>query len=903
MAVACLSVAIAGVNLSVACLAWAPAAPVAAATGPVDRAGVRALVFRTMLASGVPTDPETGADGSATAAGLAVWTGALERGELALSDLLLRSFTGTRYLLAGEEDAAFIAAVYGAVLDRSPSEVESSDAALALQGAGNRLTFLSEFLRLPEVGALGASLGIAVGSLPADVLAAAAGDGTPPAPILADVIRRLPASGGFAFGHKGAQGTVDLDGRAGRVDFLLDGAMTNQILATSGIDGSRTGDSFYGIDWDASAAAPGTHEVVVLARRADGRALRIDGGTYVVPVLHGLASGDTVPARFDESDVSDGSGGSDGSGRHVFYRIEPEGGLLSFHAVFASSAVSLSAFDAQGEPLAVTLASGKGYASLYVPSETARTVYVEATRTGESDPAVEGEATTFHVSLDADVGRILPRGDVTTLRSAPGSGNASAGTLAKGDVVSIVGDGVDADGETWYLVHTADVDGYAYSGVVDALRFEGRLDDFSLAFADGSPARLWPDFDAETPEYGLAVDPGTSLLDLSLRTREGALVSVDATLLDEQGTPSALASGTSFSLPAGASVLRVRVFSADRTSVHEYRVDILRPPSADGFSATLDGFPADYRSALWRLHVLKPMWSFVPVDTGLPFADFLAGEGYRDRCLVPAGSVPASYVETGSPVYDGKDWKAASDAAIAHFADPRNFLYERDLFQFEELSFVEGTHTAEGVAAILSGSFMENPAVDTDGATVDFSALFVEAGRESGASPFFLATRVIQEMGRGGSPLALGTLPGYEGVFNFYNIGAVPDDSIPDGQRVNGAKYALYGADPDARVLTDEERALLLPWMSRSLSVRGGARFIASAYIAVGQDTPYFQKFDLLPEGGLYKHQYMLNLLAPQNEGRRQYLGYRATALLDTPFVFRIPFFTDMPERPAVDPR
>ena len=892
--------AIAGLTLSASCLSWAPTAPVAAAARPVDRAGLRALVFRTMLACGVPTDPETGADGSATAAGLAVWTGALERGDLALSDLLLRSFTGTRYLLAGEDDAAFVAAIYAAVLDRSPSDAESSDAALALEGAGNRLTFLSAFLRTPEVDVLGSALGLEVGSIAADVLSAAAGDGTPPAPIHADVSRRLPESGGFAFGHKGAQGTVDLDGRAGRVDFLLDGAMTNQILATPGLDGSRTGDSFYGIDWDASAAAPGIHEVVVLARRADGRALRIDGGTYRVPVLHDLASGDTMPAVFDEAD---GSGGSDGSFRHTFYRIEPEGGLLSFHAVTASTGVSLAAFDAEGEPLAVTLASGKGYASLYVPSEMARTVYIEAMRTGDADPAVPEDAPTFHVSLDADIGRIQPRGDVTTLRSAPGSANAAAGTLAKGEVVSILGDGVDADGETWYLVHTADVDGYAFSGVVEALRFEGRLDTFSLAFVDGTAARLWPGFDAETPEYGLVVDLATDHLDLSFRAREGELVPIDATLLDEQGNPTSLASGTEFALPTGASVLRVRVLSADRTSVHEYRIDILRPPSADGFSAVLDGFPADYRSALWRLHALQPLWSFVPVDTGLPFADFLAGEGYRDRCLVPAGSVPAAYIESGSPVYDGTDWKAASHGAIAHFADPRNFLFERDLFQFEELSFVEGTHTAEGVAALLSGSFMESPVVDTDGATVDFAELFVAAGRESGASPFFLATRVIQEMGRGGSPLALGTLPGYEGVFNFYNIGAVPDGSIPDGQRVNGAKYALYGADAEAQVLTDEEKALLLPWTSRSLSVRGGARFIASAYIGIGQDTPYFQKFDLLPEGGLYTHQYMLNLLAPLNEGRRQYLGYRATALLDTPFVFRIPFFSDMPDIPAGDPK
>jgi beta-N-acetylglucosaminidase len=447
------------------------------------------------------------------------------------------------------------------------------------------------------------------------------------------------------------------------------------------------------------------------------------------------------------------------------------------------------------------------------------------------------------------------------------------------------------------------MEGYAYSEVLHALRFEGRLDSLILSLPGVGTAHPYPEFNAETLEYGLVLDPSVESLDLSYLAREGALADVEIAVLDADGVPMTGVLGSALAIPPGRSTLRLRISSADRTSVHEYRVHVLRPPSADGFSTTLDAFPASYRSALWLLHAQRPQWSFVPFDTGIPFADFVAGESEKDRCLLPEGSVPASFIEPGSPVYDGETWKAASDAAISHFADPRNFLLQRELFQFERLSFVEGVQTAEGVASIFKGTFLEQLVQDTDGQTLDFAELFAEAGRESGVGPFFLASRAVQEMGSAGTPLGLGTLPGYEGVFNLFNIGAVPNPSVTDGQRINGAKFALYGYLADEQVLTDAEKSLLLPWTSRSLAVRGGALYIASSYIGIGQDTQYLQKFDLIASDGLFMHQYMQNLLAPRNEGRRQRLAYQRTDLLDEPFVFRIPFFTDMPEAPASEPQ
>ena len=54
------------------------------------------------------------------------------------------------------------------------------------------------------------------------------------------------------------------------------------------------------------------------------------------------------------------------------------------------------------------------------------------------------------------------------------------------------------------------------------------------------------------------------------------------------------------------------------------------------------------------------------------------------------------------------------------------------------------------------------------------SELFWNLGKEEvrNVSPFHLAARVLQEQGQGNSALISGTYPGYEGYYNFFNIGA-----------------------------------------------------------------------------------------------------------------------------------
>lgn len=60
----------------------------------------------------------------------------------------------------------------------------------------------------------------------------------------------------------------------------------------------------------------------------------------------------------------------------------------------------------------------------------------------------------------------------------------------------------------------------------------------------------------------------------------------------------------------------------------------------------------------------------------------------------------------------------------------------------------------------------------------------------------------------------------------------------------------------------------------------------------MGQDTLYFQKFNVVNKKNLYSHQYMANLAAAYNEGRKLGQGY---ADKQQAFVFRIPVYSGMP--------
>ena len=66
-----------------------------------------------------------------------------------------------------------------------------------------------------------------------------------------------------------------------------------------------------------------------------------------------------------------------------------------------------------------------------------------------------------------------------------------------------------------------------------------------------------------------------------------------------------------------------------------------------------------------------------------------------------------------------------------------------------------------------------------------------------------------------------------------------------------------------------------------------------------GQDTVYLQKFNVTSVSR-YSHQYMSNIEAPYAEGKKVKTAYNS--VLNTPIVFSIPIYLDMPATPAGTP-
>ncbi len=77
------------------------------------------------------------------------------------------------------------------------------------------------------------------------------------------------------------------------------------------------------------------------------------------------------------------------------------------------------------------------------------------------------------------------------------------------------------------------------------------------------------------------------------------------------------------------------------------------------------------------------------------------------------------------------------------------------------------------------------------------------------------------------------------------------------------------------------------------LSIIGGAKIIGKNYINRGQDTIYYEKFDMVSP---YWHQYMTNILAARSESITASKAYSDEIKENTALIFTIPVYENMPE-------
>ena len=303
-----------------------------------------------------------------------------------------------------------------------------------------------------------------------------------------------------------------------------------------------------------------------------------------------------------------------------------------------------------------------------------------------------------------------------------------------------------------------------------------------------------------------------------------------------------------------------------------------------------------YKEKLIALKKANPNWKFTIYYTGLDWKTVLYNEtkGLHSRSLVQGKKGEWLCEICGTKVYDAGGWMCASEKAVAYLMDTRNYLTQNYIFQFEELSYDPDTYTISGIEKVLNGTFMYQKSLkdyynNPEYEDITFSEAIMDAANSSGVSPYYLAARIRQEVGVNGSDSIYGAYEGYEGIYNFYNIGANSGED-PIG---NGLKYAS----------NTTMGKYLLPWNDPAKAIKGGAIWIAANYIAVGQDTLYFQKYDVVNNGTeLYNHQYMQNIFAARSEGITTYNTYKSIGLLDNNYNFIIPVYENMPLQISVEP-
>lgn len=303
----------------------------------------------------------------------------------------------------------------------------------------------------------------------------------------------------------------------------------------------------------------------------------------------------------------------------------------------------------------------------------------------------------------------------------------------------------------------------------------------------------------------------------------------------------------------------------------------------EAFELSIKNFPDSYKDKLRTLHAIYPSWKFTPLVTNLTWETLMNNECVIGRNLLQSPEAWMSFEDGAYNFtdkywysFDSGNWRQACEEVIAYYLDPRNFL-DGNIYQFLVLSDDGSEYDPKVINEILKGTFMYNAKC---GEIATYGEALVKAGKEAGASPYMLAARIKMEQGANGNKLAHGTVPGYEGYYNHFDIGAYAHDGR--SAIVNGAIYAK-----------NEKRN----WNTPYKAILGGAQFLVKNYISVGQNTLYLQKYDVVDGGnGLYGHQYMTNVTAAVNECATLRDAIINSGATTSPLNFLIPVYKGMPE-------
>lgn len=292
------------------------------------------------------------------------------------------------------------------------------------------------------------------------------------------------------------------------------------------------------------------------------------------------------------------------------------------------------------------------------------------------------------------------------------------------------------------------------------------------------------------------------------------------------------------------------------------------------------------KSEIRRLQSQNPNYTFHVYYTGIDWTEAITME-YQGH-----GSSPKNLFQLknnykgkwycpicGEKTYD-TGWYCASIDAIAYMMDPRNSLDGTSVYQFKSLETPDAS--AENIQTVINSkystySYINNPTAIN--AIVNASATYNFNG-------YSILAKIVNEQGKGTSPLATGKghKGQYAGYYNFFNVGAYGNGT--DTVLINGLKYAQNKG-----------------WNSIEKSIMGGSEYYKSSYIGRGQNTLYYQRFNVVHENSLFSHQYQQDIMGAQTSAQLMKNYYTTTNTLGTVnHTFVIPLYENMPKTAAARP-
>ncbi|MBO7353861.1 MAG: cadherin-like beta sandwich domain-containing protein, partial [Lachnospiraceae bacterium] len=123
------------------------------------------------------------------------------------------------------------------------------------------------------------------------------------------------------------------------------------------------------------------------------------------------------------------------------------------------------------------------------------------------------------------------------------------------------------------------------------------------------------------------------------------------------------------------------------------------------------------------------------------------------------------------------------------------------------------------------------------------------------------------------------------------------DSAIPGQNIRNGLEFAKKGRGSAAM-----NQLYLIPWSNPFRAILGGAFYLGYNYVNKGQDTLYFERFNVVSDGAypVFTHQYMTNVAAACTESTSTSRGYDNAA--EMAIEFTIPVYLNMPEEICIAP-